>query len=170
MTTMNSRDALTNLSEQARTLLSHEAELERMEQQNLIDEQRARALEEEAAKLLKDLIRTGTKEHRRFQEIGDEIKEVKAQPAFQNAERSFKEVKESSGLDDLTLEKKEIKQEITADAAKNQEIQYLKEQAEELRAGLSERSESIGDLRERNRAASRHVIEQAAQIVQLPLL
>ena len=164
------REELVSLSEQAKALLADEDELETLEQRVTTSEQRALMMETQANNLTKQRVKSKTQENSRLQEIGAAIKQAQLEPAYLDADQALKDIKSSSGIDDLTVERKQIRQDIAKEVAEDQEIQYLREQAADIRAEAETVEERISRLRVRNRAASRNIVEQAALIVQLPLL
>ena len=161
---------LFTLAQQAQALLNDEDELETLQSQFTAAASRVEILQTQLDLTLKHKLKAQESAHFRMLEINEELKAARALPEYKTADQQFKEVKENAGINELNRERKEIRQAIIEDLEDDQEIQYLREQAAEAAESAASSEELISHLRVRNRAASRHIIQQTALIAQLPLL
>lgn len=166
---MRDRSAITEVANTAQRWLDNRREIDEMIYRAQILNSEAEGLEAEANRDRRAKLKAAKKNDELLQELKNREKEIKAGDQIADATKKLFDLKETTGLNETTDRKKEREGEIETTVYDDEDVQRLTERAAERRA---EAETLTNDAEKRKQEAvhdSETIIEQVANLGQLPL-
>ena len=166
---MTSARQINDVAGSAQQWLQEERSIEDLEFRAELLNREAEALETQATKALKQANRRIQKDDDELNDLKAREKQIKEGDQIVDATRKLADLKKTTGLAETEDQKKARQETLKADAENDDEVQELRNRAEEKRLEAQQMGEQAQNRRKETESAGEAIIERVAGLASLPL-